>query len=245
MVYDARLHLVARAKAEDLARRGYFSHVDPDGYGPNRAVQLTGYGLPGFWGTSNSANFIESIAAGYTSAQAAFDGWMNSPGHRRHVLAEESFYAEQTRYGVGYASVPGSPYTRYYVFISAPPSTGGDTGLDPYHEWLFGNYLPAQIDTGSDSDDEDGDGLDRVSEFAFDGDPAVTDALASPVVDPASGRLEWQLAVRGDLGSVGVEVECSRDLAFWSPVGVGHSSGRYWIETGDGCGFMRVIVRRE
>jgi len=122
MVYDPYLHLVARAKALDLGRRGYFAHVDPDGYGPNEVIRMTGYQLPSHYSSGLSGNNVESLSAGRAAAEDAFVSWMNSPGHRRHVLGEIDFYRGQTHYGVGYAEVAGSPYRHYYVFITAPPS---------------------------------------------------------------------------------------------------------------------------
>ena len=53
MIYDPILNLVARAKALDLGKRRYDGHVDPDGYGPNKAASLAGYGLPAWWGDAN------------------------------------------------------------------------------------------------------------------------------------------------------------------------------------------------
>jgi uncharacterized protein YkwD len=44
---------------------------------------------------------------------------MNSTGHRAHILGLDSFWAEQTDYGIGYANVPGSPYRHYWVVITA------------------------------------------------------------------------------------------------------------------------------
>ncbi|MCB9421504.1 MAG: hypothetical protein H6667_16995 [Ardenticatenaceae bacterium] len=118
---DPILAQVARERALDMGTRNYFSHTNPDGYGPNYLVRQAGYVLPTWYGAANDANNIESIAAGYTTASAAWTGWLNSAGHRAHVLAEDPFWAAQTNYGIGYAYVPGSTYQHYWVFISAPP----------------------------------------------------------------------------------------------------------------------------
>jgi len=112
---------VAGERALDMGVRYYFSHVNPDGYGPNYLVRRAGYKLPSWWGTDPEVNYIESIAGGYPTAADAWNGWLASPAHRRHVLGEIDFYAEQTNYGIGYAFVPGSKYGHYWVFISAPP----------------------------------------------------------------------------------------------------------------------------
>jgi uncharacterized protein YkwD len=116
---------VARARAADMAQRRYFGHVNPDGYGPNYLVTQAGYDLPGWYASAHDANNIESIGAGYTSAQSVWEAWLSSSGHRRHVLAAENgepvaFYADQEAYGIGFWHEPGSEYGRYWVFISAP-----------------------------------------------------------------------------------------------------------------------------
>lgn len=246
MVYDPVLHLVARAKAIDLATRRYFAHTDPDGYGPNKAVQLAGYKLPEWWGSAKDANYIESLSAGYASAQAAFDGWMGSSGHRQHVLGELAFYAEQTRYGVGYAEVPGSPYTRYYVFVSAPPSADGDRLLEPYAEWLFAYFTPSQIDAASDSDDFDRDGIPRIVEFALGNHPKHAEILPAPLLNRVSNRLEWILPIRADLGSLVAVVERSADLSppWITSSDVQRVGNTYSIPILGKSGFMRLAVRK-
>jgi len=121
MQCDSTLAQVARAKAEDMAARCYFGHVDPDGIGPNYKTRAAGYDLPTWYSTSIEGNNIESIAAGYATPEAAWNAWLNSAGHRTHVLAESSFWADQTNYGIGYYYDANSPYRHYWVFISAPP----------------------------------------------------------------------------------------------------------------------------
>ena len=122
MQLDPVLTAVAQARAEDLATRRYFSHVNPDGIGPNQLVRAAGYVLPAFWGENRSGNFIESIGAGYDTSDDAWAAWMKSSGHRSHLLAGKSFYRNQTRYGVGYHFDRASPYRNYWVVITAPPS---------------------------------------------------------------------------------------------------------------------------
>jgi uncharacterized protein YkwD len=112
---------VARERAEDMAQRRYFGHTNPDGFGPNYLVRQAGYVLPSYYGTEPDANNIESIAGGYPTAEATWQGWMGSSGHRDHLLGLNSFWAEQIEYGVGYAYDPTSPYGHYWVVITAKP----------------------------------------------------------------------------------------------------------------------------
>ncbi|MEQ1854813.1 MAG: CAP domain-containing protein [Chthoniobacteraceae bacterium] len=129
MTMDPILTQVAQARAADLARRRYFSHVNPDGHGPNHLVRAAGYELPTFWGTARKDNFIESIGAGYASAGDVWRMWMNSSGHRTHLLGRKSMYQEQTNYGIGYYADPSSPYRCYWVIITAPPEQRAFIGV--------------------------------------------------------------------------------------------------------------------
>jgi uncharacterized protein YkwD len=115
---DSILAKVARERAKDMGRRGYLSHINPEGFGPNHLVRQAGYLLPSFCGQSPSANNIESISAGYSTPEAVWNGWMNSTAHRTHILGLDRFWAEQTDYGIGYAYVAGSPHNHYWVVIT-------------------------------------------------------------------------------------------------------------------------------
>ena len=121
MQADATLTAVARARAKDMATRRFFGHVNPNGIGPNYAVRSAGYPLPLWWGDSRAENNVESISAGYPTATAAWSALLASPAHRKHLLAADSFYQDQTNYGVGYYYDESSPYWSYFVVITAPP----------------------------------------------------------------------------------------------------------------------------
>ena len=72
---------VARAHAEDMARRGYLSHVNPEGENPLQRAQ--GAGLSGF------RLFAENIGASNVSGDrvsAIVDEWMRSRDHRENLL---------------------------------------------------------------------------------------------------------------------------------------------------------------
>ena len=73
---DAELRLLARDHARDMFKRGYFSHVTPEGKDPfdrMRAANII-FGLAG-----------ENLALAPT-LDMAHDGLMNSPGHRANIL---------------------------------------------------------------------------------------------------------------------------------------------------------------
>lgn len=85
---DAELCRVARAKADDMAQRGYFSHTSPT-YG-SPSDMLKSFGV--------SYRYMgENIAKGYTDARGVVNGWINSAGHRENIL-NQSF----GKMGLGY-----------------------------------------------------------------------------------------------------------------------------------------------
>ncbi len=123
MELDPILCRMARKRAQDMASKNYFSHVSPDGTGPNQVVTKAGYFLPSHYPKAKDANNIESIANAYTPA-TTLSAWKKSPQHHDHVLGVLPFYREQSRIGVGIVRKPGSPLY-YFVFLSAP------TNLNP------------------------------------------------------------------------------------------------------------------
>lgn len=115
------LSAVARARAQDMANRHYFGHVNPDGIGPDYLAEQAGYNLPDYYGVTRSSNHVESIAAGgiYPTANDAWTVLLTSESHRVHLLGERDFFREQSEYGVGYAYRKDSRYRHFWVFISA------------------------------------------------------------------------------------------------------------------------------
>lgn len=167
------LLFAARKKAEDMAAREYFSHQDPDGFGMNFTISMAGYGHS--YSTARSSNNIESIGvrhqnglSGQAAAEIVFNAWMESPGHRTHVLGTQDFFAKQTYVAVGYAFDPQGPHgwsSHYFSFISAPPDK--DAVLNPVTEWLFSTLTLPQMENG----DPDGDGVGNLLEHALQTDP--------------------------------------------------------------------------
>ena len=92
-VRDARLDTAAQLHSQDMATRGFFAHVNPDGLSPTDRVAAQGY--PGGAG--------ENIAVGYPTARAVMLAWMASAGHCRNILGEGR------ELGIGTAN-PSRPY---------------------------------------------------------------------------------------------------------------------------------------
>jgi len=80
LIESEDLRLVARAHSQDMVRRMFFDHVNPDGLNPADRVQAAG--IP-------YTSVGENIAWNYGYAdpgQTAVDWWMNSSGHRANIL---------------------------------------------------------------------------------------------------------------------------------------------------------------
>ncbi len=75
----------------------FFDHVNPEGDNPSQRYALAG----------GSGGCGENIAGGYSTPQAAFDGWMSSPGHKANI---EGNY---TKTGIGYYAGPS--YGHYWT----------------------------------------------------------------------------------------------------------------------------------
>jgi hypothetical protein len=74
---NAQLTAAAQAKANDMAARGYWSHVTPDGKQPWSFVETAGYQY-------EAAG--ENLAYGFGSSDQVMTAWMHSPSHRANIL---------------------------------------------------------------------------------------------------------------------------------------------------------------
>ena len=74
---NQQLTVAAQAKANDMARRGYWSHVTPDGKQPWSFIQAAGYQY-------EAAG--ENLAYGFGTSQQITTAWMHSTEHRANIL---------------------------------------------------------------------------------------------------------------------------------------------------------------
>lgn len=121
LIADETLMKVALEKAQDMAKRDYYGHVSPDGKGANTLVREAGYELPDNYSQSLSGNNIESIMNSTDSPDFVWQAWINSPGHKMHVLGEHPEFERQTHYGIGYAENLNSVHQHFWVLITCPP----------------------------------------------------------------------------------------------------------------------------
>ncbi len=108
LALNAELTVAARDHALDMAQRGFFDHVNPDGEDPtDRAVRAGYAGVAG-----------ENIAAGQDSISIAHAAWLDSLGHRRNVLSLHDNFTDTFHYneiGIGFAFTNIAPYFDFYA----------------------------------------------------------------------------------------------------------------------------------
>ncbi|MEU5520266.1 CAP domain-containing protein [Streptomyces sp. NPDC047860] len=89
------LTALATAFSDDMAKRDFFDHTDPDGDTPWDRAQAAGISSLGG----------ENIARGQADAEAVMQAWMDSPGHKANILN-----CDFKTLGVGVHMGPGGPW---------------------------------------------------------------------------------------------------------------------------------------
>lgn len=102
---DPRLATAAQRHSEDMVRRAFFAHENPDGAQVWDRAVAAGY---------RYRKVAENIAAGQRTAEEVVRGWMASPGHRANILD-----GELTQIGVGHAE--GGTYGVYWTQVFGTP----------------------------------------------------------------------------------------------------------------------------
>src|ERR1035437_10393589 len=77
LALNSKLSSAAQAKANDMAKRNYWSHNAPDGLTPWSFITEVGYSY-------QAAG--ENLAYGFTTSDGVITGWMNSVKHRDNIL---------------------------------------------------------------------------------------------------------------------------------------------------------------
>lgn len=122
--WNDQLAIAAQQKAEDMANRNYFNHVNPEGYGMNYFIHQTGYALNEAWLKPKSQNFFESLSAGASTPvdaiiQLISDGKEpvhSKAGHRVHLLGIDDFHKGCYDIAIGWAYNENSKY-KYYCCV--------------------------------------------------------------------------------------------------------------------------------
>lgn len=77
---NTTLAAAAQLKANDMAEKGYFSHVTPDGKQPWHWLQQAGYAYT-YAG--------ENLAVNFEDSKDVEDAWMNSPTHHANIVKRQ------------------------------------------------------------------------------------------------------------------------------------------------------------
>jgi hypothetical protein len=101
----------AQDKADDMAAKGYFSHVSPDGT------------LPWYWFKQVGYNYQyagENLAINFNDSNDVVNAWMASPMHRANILKQQ-----YTQVGIGIATgmYQGEQTTFVVQFFASPETT--------------------------------------------------------------------------------------------------------------------------
>lgn len=105
--FDAKLAEIARKHSEDMSKRNFFSHVNPDQQTPTQRGDLLNYKCRKDYGNYYTEGIAENIFKSHLYhsityyngiptfydwisqndlAKLTVDGWMSSPGHRQNIL---------------------------------------------------------------------------------------------------------------------------------------------------------------
>ena len=110
LAVDPLLVKAAQEKADDMAAKGYFAHVTPDGYQPWHFLELVGY---------RYVAAGENLAVNFDDSEDVEKAWMNSPTHRENLLR-----ADYTHVGIAVArgTYKGKEATFVAQFFAKPAS---------------------------------------------------------------------------------------------------------------------------
>lgn len=121
LVRDKRLDQIAKLRCEDMAHRGYFAHVTPEGKFANKILRDEGWILPSFY--PDDRNNVESLSgAGTGNPKQHWEGLIGSEHHRDHVLGLNSFWRSHRYVGIGYYYLLDDElgFHNYYCIITSP-----------------------------------------------------------------------------------------------------------------------------
>lgn len=141
LALDVSLVSAARAHSLDMLARGFFDHVNPDGLNPTQRARAAGYsGVAG-----------ETIGAGHSNAERAYEAWMATIENRVTLLSIFTDFNESFHYdhiGPGFAADDVDDDDHYTALFGDPGA--GSTS------WLLGVVF----------DDQDGNSFYGVGEGA-------------------------------------------------------------------------------
>lgn len=152
---DVLLDRAAQAAAEDMATKGYFAHVSPEGKDPWYWLNQVGY---------DYSYAGENLAVNFTDSQNVETAWMASPTHRANIekpqytkvgfgTANGMYEGKETTFVVSFFATPAivalaevkPPQTHAAPAAGAAPSASGEVRLPqlPQTEKVLGSQTVA------------------------------------------------------------------------------------------------------
>lgn len=104
LVWNEELAKLAREHSEDMEKRDFFSHINPDGLDPFDRMSKKGI---------KYSVAAENIAYGQQTPEAVMNTWMNSEGHRKNIMNPQL-----KELGVGAVKSEGYGYLWTQCFIA-------------------------------------------------------------------------------------------------------------------------------
>ena len=80
------LMAAAQGHAEDMIRRDFYAHETPEGLTPGDRISRAGYPFVTYGENNNRVSGSYSGEPDRGELRAAFESWMESPGHRENIL---------------------------------------------------------------------------------------------------------------------------------------------------------------
>lgn len=108
VTWNDRIVTAAQGHSDDMAENNFLSHTGSNGSSAGERLAAAGYD----WTAYN-----ENIAAGYASAEAVVQGWLDSPGHCSNIMSP---YIKEI--GSAYASRSDSVYGIYWTLVGGRPA---------------------------------------------------------------------------------------------------------------------------
>lgn len=100
LVEDPLLSLATQRHAEDMLRRQFYDHVNPDGQNPSDRFMAVGGQVGAGENIMQQVGGVPTTLS-YGLVEEYQKGWMYSPGHRENLLA-----AHYTTFGYGIVENP-------------------------------------------------------------------------------------------------------------------------------------------
>lgn len=117
LAFNSLLIQAAKLHSEDMNRRNFLEHRNPDGEDAGQRMHRAGFDWQ-TWGESIAGGY------GYSTVEAALrgliiDNGVPGEGHRRHLLAIDEFYRSQNQVGIGIVQNGSGEWRNYYTIDTA------------------------------------------------------------------------------------------------------------------------------